>query len=186
MPHPMLVHACGTACAHACRGPGKKLPAKSIPKISRPSPPNPTARGLSAAVRSSEHMRSIPAHTPLSTVLSQFKEAEEAWAHEKVRAGDGQQPQQQPTHAPHHHHHRHPHSTAPHGQRRCMGCRRRTCQARPPPQGRACVVPRVVAGRQRPAACVTFGRGRPVGPNGGERTAVVRCGLRRLGCVARP
>ena len=29
-------------------------------------------------------MKSIPSHTPLSTVLSQFKEAEEAWAHEKV------------------------------------------------------------------------------------------------------
>ncbi|GIL85755.1 hypothetical protein Vretimale_13216 [Volvox reticuliferus] len=42
-------------------------------------------RGLSAAVRSAEHMRSIPANTPLSTVLAQFKEAEASWAHEKAR-----------------------------------------------------------------------------------------------------
>lgn len=51
----------------------------------RQSAPNPTAKGLVAAVRSAGHMKSIPAHTPLSTVMSQFKEAEEAWAHEKVR-----------------------------------------------------------------------------------------------------
>ncbi|GLC55270.1 hypothetical protein PLESTB_000966500 [Pleodorina starrii] len=42
-------------------------------------------RGLSAAVRSAEHMRSIPAHTPLSNVLAQYKEAEAAWAHDKAR-----------------------------------------------------------------------------------------------------
>ncbi|GIL59827.1 hypothetical protein Vafri_14550 [Volvox africanus] len=42
-------------------------------------------RGLSAAVRNAEHMRSIPANTPLSTVLAQFKEAEASWAHEKAR-----------------------------------------------------------------------------------------------------
>ncbi len=42
-------------------------------------------KGLSAAIRSAEHMRSIPAHTPLSNVLAQYKEAEAAWAHEKVR-----------------------------------------------------------------------------------------------------
>lgn len=42
-------------------------------------------KGLSAAVRSESHMRSIPAHSPLSSVLAQFKEAENAWAHEKAR-----------------------------------------------------------------------------------------------------
>ncbi|EFJ53212.1 hypothetical protein VOLCADRAFT_102815 [Volvox carteri f. nagariensis] len=42
-------------------------------------------RGLSAAVRNADHMRSIPPTTPLSTVLAQFREAEAAWAHEKAR-----------------------------------------------------------------------------------------------------
>ncbi|KAG2502070.1 hypothetical protein HYH03_000563 [Edaphochlamys debaryana] len=45
----------------------------------------PAPKGLSAAIRNVEHMRSIPAHTPLSNVLAQFKEAETAWAHEKAR-----------------------------------------------------------------------------------------------------
>lgn len=75
----------GTGPTSLGKSPDKSKRPKSIPKIARPSPPNPTAKGLTAAVKSHEHMKSIPAHTPLSTVLSQFKEAEEAWAHEKAR-----------------------------------------------------------------------------------------------------
>eukprot|EP00198_Chlamydomonas_reinhardtii_P006861 XP_001696197.1 predicted protein [Chlamydomonas reinhardtii] len=58
---------------------------KSAAKGARPSGLLPGPKGLSAAVRSVDHMRSIPAHTPLSSVLAQFKEAETAWAHEKAR-----------------------------------------------------------------------------------------------------
>ncbi len=34
------------------------------------------------------HARNLPVHTPLSSVLAQFKEAEASWAHEKVRGRD--------------------------------------------------------------------------------------------------
>ncbi|KAG2439424.1 hypothetical protein HXX76_004781 [Chlamydomonas incerta] len=65
--------------------PERTKKAKSAVKGARPSGLLPGPKGLSAAVRSIDHMRSIPAHTPLSSVLAQFKEAETAWAHEKAR-----------------------------------------------------------------------------------------------------
>ncbi|KXZ52075.1 hypothetical protein GPECTOR_10g1098 [Gonium pectorale] len=58
---------------------------KAVSKAARPSVLANPPKGLSAAVRSADHMRSIPAHTPLSSVLAQFKEAETAWAHDKAR-----------------------------------------------------------------------------------------------------
>ena len=33
------------------------------------------------------HAKNLPMHTPLSSVLSQFRESEATWAHEKVRMG---------------------------------------------------------------------------------------------------
>ncbi|PNH04878.1 hypothetical protein TSOC_008904, partial [Tetrabaena socialis] len=85
-----LDHLVGAAAEDAVRSPkpergaGKKL--KSAAKPTRQSALLPGhGRGLGAAIRSAEHMRSIPAHTPLSNVLAQFKEAEAAWANEKAR-----------------------------------------------------------------------------------------------------
>ena len=90
--------AAAAATATAARRPGSAPPTKPTSH----APPKAAAGhggGMSAAMAAAAarphggthglssnqtHAMSLPTHTPLSSVLSQFRESEATWAHEKV------------------------------------------------------------------------------------------------------